>query len=164
MRQLGKLLIFLDPTKKGVIYPTDMIVDPINDYLLKTRYNIVVHWLGATILRYTGEFGEYNSTSLGSAGNVGENKWGAFAVRLEMGVDNDPEIVPAAGNAAGYATEALALAAIGDEEALDQYVRVGSFTVLSSADNIWIAGTDAFAGGDTGNPAQTTNFYIRQEE
>ena len=57
----------------------------------------------------------------------------------------------------GYATEALAIAALPARTATNWYL--GYVTMRADAGAVWIAGTDAFAGGTTGNQAQTTNYY-----
>jgi hypothetical protein len=93
--------------------------------------------------------------AFGALGTVPASKWALISVeRVAAGTVS---FVSAAANySTGYATEALALAAIPAITA--NKVRVGYITILASA-STWIAGTDALAGGTGGNPATTTNYY-----
>jgi hypothetical protein len=94
-------------------------------------------------------------TALGALGQIAANTWGVVLVELS----STPAFVfTAAFNAgAGYASEALAIAALPARTATRHYV--GYITVQADAGAVWIAGTDALAGGATGNQAQTTNYY-----
>ena len=93
--------------------------------------------------------------ALGADGTIPANLWGSILVEL----DSTPAFVftPATGNDTGYATEALAIAGLPARTATRWYV--GYITVRADAAFAWIAGTDALAGGTTGNQAQTTNYY-----
>lgn len=66
-------------------------------------------------------------------------------------------VAPAALNTTGYATEALAIAAL--PARITAKARLGYITVQAQSGNDWIGATDALAGGTTGNEAQTTNYY-----
>jgi len=57
----------------------------------------------------------------------------------------------------GYATEALAIAALPAQTA--DKVRIGYITVLTEVGSPFVFGTDAFEGGAAGNPASVTNYY-----
>ena len=94
-------------------------------------------------------------TALGALGQIAANTWGIVLVELS----STPTMTfTAAFNAgSGYATETLAIAALPARTATRWYV--GYFTVQADAGAVWIAGTDALAGGTTGNQAQTTNYY-----
>lgn len=96
--------------------------------------------------------------ALGALGTIPNGTWGLIvAERVAAGTTT---FVSAAANyTTGYATEALALAAMPAQTAAK--VVVGWVTVQSTAQAAgWIAGTDAFAGGTGGtNPAANTNYY-----
>lgn len=93
--------------------------------------------------------------AFGSLGTIPASTWGI--ITLERVAANTTTFVSGAANyTTGYATEALALAAIPAISA--NKVRVGYLTVLASA-STWVAGTDALAGGTGGNPATTTTYY-----
>lgn len=81
--------------------------------------------------------------------------WGSYA--MDIVAAGTITITPAALNTSGYATEALAIAAVPFRVAGS--ARMGSFTVQSQAAHNWTAATDALAGGASGSPAQTTNYY-----
>lgn len=93
--------------------------------------------------------------AFGALGTIPASKWGLISVeRVAAGTTT---FVSAAANyTTGYATEALAIAAMPAITA--NKVQVGYVTILASA-STWVAGTDALAGGTGGNPATTTNYY-----
>lgn len=94
-------------------------------------------------------------TAVGALGQIAANTWGIILVELNSSA---ALVFTAAFNAgSGYATEALAIAALPARTATRWYV--GYVTVRADAGAVWIAGTDAFATGTTGNQAQTTNYY-----
>lgn len=92
-------------------------------------------------------------TAIG-AQTVPASLWALYA--LDIATGGGITVTPAAGNATGYATEALAIAAA--PARVTAKARMGYITVLASA-STWIAATDALAGGVSGNPATTTNYY-----
>ena len=94
-------------------------------------------------------------TAVGALGQIAIGTWGIILVELNSSA---ALVFTAAFNAgAGYATEALAIAALPARTATRWYV--GYVTMRADGGAVWIAGTDAFAGGSTGNQAQTTNYY-----
>ena len=62
----------------------------------------------------------------------------------------------AANYTTGYSTEALAIAAAPAKTA--SKARIGYLTILASSSGFVFA-TDSLAGGASGNPATTTNYY-----
>ncbi len=89
------------------------------------------------------------------AETVTADKWALY--RLSDSIADSITVTPAAGNVAGYATEALAIAAIPATPAGE--VDMGYFTVLTASGLAWVADTDALEGGAAGNPASETNYY-----
>lgn len=89
-----------------------------------------------------------------TAQTVPASLWALYA--LDMVTGGTISVAPAALNTTGYATEALAIAAL--PARITAKARLGYITVLASA-STWIGATDALAGGATGNPATTTNYY-----
>lgn len=89
-----------------------------------------------------------------TAQTVPASLWASYA--LDIVAAGTITVSPAALNTTGYATEALAIAAV--PARLTAQARMGYYTVLASA-STWIGATDALAGGSTGNPATTTNYY-----
>lgn len=92
-------------------------------------------------------------TAIG-AQTVPANKWACY--RLSIDSSLTITVTPAADNTTGYDEEADAIAAQPALPANSQ--SMGRVTVRAQAGNPWIAGTDALAGGVSGNPAQTTNY------
>jgi hypothetical protein len=93
--------------------------------------------------------------AFGALGTIPASTWGIIAIdRVAAGTTTF--VSGAANYTTGYATEALAIAAVPAKTAAK--ARVGYVTVLASA-STWVAGTDALAGGTGGNPATTTNYY-----
>lgn len=93
--------------------------------------------------------------AFGALGTIPASTWGIIAIdRVAAGTTTF--VSGAANYTTGYATEALAIAAVPAKTAAK--ARVGYVTVLASA-STWVAGTDALAGGTGGNPATSTNYY-----
>ena len=94
-------------------------------------------------------------TTIG-AQTVPINTWALYL--LSISAAGSITVTPAAANATtGYASEALAIAAMPVMPAGN--ARMGYITVLTKSGTTWIAGTDALAGGSSGNVATTTNYY-----
>lgn len=93
-------------------------------------------------------------TAIG-AQTVTADKWALY--RLSIQANGTITITPAAANVAGYASEALAKAAIPALPANE--ADMGYFTVKTATGLAWIAATDALAGGTSGNEASITNYY-----
>lgn len=93
--------------------------------------------------------------AFGALGTIPEATWGIIGVERVLagtttftsGTDN---------YTTGYATEALAIAALPAQTA--DKVLIGYVTILAGTGG-WVAGTDALAGGTGGTPATTTNYY-----
>jgi hypothetical protein len=82
------------------------------------------------------------------------NLWGIIGIdAVAAGTISN---VGVAGNATGYATEALAIAAAPAKTA--NKARIGYITVQAGVTD-WVANTDALAGGTGGTPAAATNYY-----
>jgi hypothetical protein len=93
--------------------------------------------------------------AFGALGTIPASLWGLIAV--ERVADATTSFTSAAANyTTGYATEALAIAALPAQSA--NKVQTGYITILASA-STWIAGTDGLALGSGGNVATSTNFY-----
>ena len=94
--------------------------------------------------------------AFGALGTIPTTKWGLIA--LERVAAGTTSFVSAAANyTTGYATEALAVAAMPARSA--NKAVTGYVTIYASHASGWVAGTDALAGGTGGNPAGTTNYY-----
>ena len=94
-------------------------------------------------------------TAFGALGTIPASTWGIIALDI-IAAGTVTFASGAANYTAGYATEALALAAAPVRIAAK--ARLGYVTILATS-STWIAGTDALAGGSSGNPATTTNYY-----
>lgn len=99
------------------------------------------------------------SWDTGTTAVIAANKWG-IAVLLHTG--SATALVWAA-DAMSYATEALAIAALGKISTLipstTNPVAMGYVTVQTGADVTWTAGTDALETGTGGTPSADTNYY-----
>ncbi len=96
--------------------------------------------------------------AIGAIGTTAADKWGIFAA--DAVAAGTISFVWATGSTAGFATEALAIAAAAAQltKTADK-ARIGYVTILTGSGVAWVAGTDALAGGTGGNPATTTNYY-----
>lgn len=94
--------------------------------------------------------------AFGALGTIPQNKYGLIV--LERIANGTTSFVSAAANyTTGYATEALAIAAMPANSA--NKAVVGYLTVMSTNAAGWVAGTDALEGGSGGNPADFTEYY-----
>lgn len=93
--------------------------------------------------------------AFGALGTIPTATWGLIA--LERIANGTTSFLSAADNySTGYASEALAIAAIPAQSA--DKAMTGFVTILAASPG-WVAGTDALAGGTGGTPATTTNYY-----
>lgn len=95
-------------------------------------------------------------TALTQTDVVVANRWGIFAIDV-VAAGTVSTLGGATNASPSYATEAAALAAAPARIATK--ARLGYITVQAAAAHTWTAGTDALAGGSSGTPAQTTNYY-----
>lgn len=90
----------------------------------------------------------------GTTGTIKALLWGLFTIeRVAAGTTT---FVGASGNSTGFATEALAIAAMPAITA--SKARVAYVTLVAGASD-WTPGTDGLAGGSGGTVATTTNYY-----
>lgn len=107
--------------------------------------------LGVPVVKAVSDAG----TAFGSLGTIPASTWGIIA--LDVVAAGTVTFVSGAANySTGYATEALAIAA--NPPQTTAKARMGYVTILASA-STFVVGTDALAGGSSGNPATTTNYY-----
>lgn len=93
--------------------------------------------------------------AFGALGTIPASTWGIVAVDA-VAAGTISFVSGAANYTTGYASEALAIAAAPAKTA--NKARIGYLTVLASASGFVFA-TDSLAGGASGNPATTTNYY-----
>lgn len=91
----------------------------------------------------------------GALGTIPAATWGVIAAE-RVAAGTTTFISGAANYTTGYASEALAIAALPAQSA--DKVIVGYVTILAGAGG-WVAATSALAGGTGGTPATTTNYY-----
>lgn len=94
-------------------------------------------------------------TAFGALGTIPASKWGIIALDV-VAAGTVTFRSGAANYTTGYDTEAAAIAAL--PARLTVKAHMGYVTILASA-STWVTGTDALAGGSSGNPATTTNYY-----
>jgi hypothetical protein len=93
----------------------------------------------------------------GAIGTVGAARWAAISLQASAAAAVTVQSAPL-NYAAGYASEAAALAAMAALASSAGTVRFAVVAVLASGAG-FVFDTDAFAGGAGGNPATTTNYY-----
>lgn len=95
----------------------------------------------------------------GTTATFPTTKWGIFKVS----VDTSGALTAtwATNDSAGYATEALAIAALPDTPSGE--LCIGYVTVQAHATGQFLAGTDALQGGSGGDPSADTNYYNTQD-
>lgn len=94
-------------------------------------------------------------TAFGALGTIPASTWGIIALDV-VAAGTVTFRSGAANYTTGYATEAAAIAAL--PARLTVKPTIGYVTILASA-STFVVGTDALAGGSSGNPATTTNYY-----
>jgi len=112
---------------------------------------VLMSILGVPVVKAVDDAG----TTFGALGTIPASTWGVIALDVVAA----GTVTFASGTAnytTGYATEALAIAALPPQVTVK--ARMGYVTILASASG-WVAATDALAGGSSGNPATTTNYY-----
>ena len=90
-------------------------------------------------------------------GTIPMDQWGVFGVSIKASPTLITVTAGAANFTTGYASEAAAIAALPATPS-GQW-SMGYFTVKTGAGVTFVDGTDALAGGASGNPASTTNYY-----
>lgn len=91
-----------------------------------------------------------------AAGTIPQDKWGIYRYSIATGGTIN-STAGAANFGAGYATEALAIAALPSVPASEW--NMGYVTVQTKVGSAFIGGTDALFGGASGNVANATNYY-----
>lgn len=91
-----------------------------------------------------------------AAGTIPTNTWGVYLFSINA-AGTIACTAGAANFTTGYASEALALAALPATPA-DQ-ASMGHVTVLTAVGSPFVGGTDALEGGAGGNPSSDTNYY-----
>lgn len=90
----------------------------------------------------------------GTTATIATTKWGA--ARLSVNSSGTAVVTWFTNAGAGYASEALAIAAITAAAATDTVL---GYITVQAAGSTWTAGTDALQSGTGGTPATTTNYY-----
>lgn len=94
-------------------------------------------------------------TTFGALGTIPTATWGIIALDV-VAAGTITFRSGAANYTTGYATEALAIAALPARITVKS--QIGYITILAASPG-WVAATDALAGGSSGAPATTTNYY-----
>ena len=126
-----------------------------NDVRLANTAFTYTYLAGASIGQQATFAANAVGTAIGALGTITNGLWASILV--ELNTSTGALVFTAGGTFTGHATEALAIAALPSRTVTNWYV--GYVTVRADAVFNWVAGTDAFAGGATGNQAQTTNYY-----
>ena len=101
-------------------------------------------------------FSALSNQSFGALGTVPADTWALVAFD-QVGAGTVTLVSAAANYTTGYATEALAIAAIPAVTAAN--ARTAYLTLKTKAATAFIFATDSLAGGATGNVASVTNYY-----
>jgi hypothetical protein len=151
--QYGLLLAEVDEIRTrmsgtGLISAPGLVIGSTDDQIANVAFNFHVAglaYIAAAVAAGTAP----------TAQTVTADKWALY--RLSVSISDAKTVTPAAGNVAGYATEALAIAALPATPAGE--ADMGYVTVKTKAATAWIGATDALEGGAAGNPASETNYY-----
>jgi len=95
----------------------------------------------------------------GTTANIAADKWG-IAILTHDGTTATVTWAQAS-TAMAYASEALAIAALGTGNLIPAsgFASLGYVTVKTASGDTWTAGTDALEGGTGGNASSDTNYY-----
>jgi hypothetical protein len=98
-------------------------------------------------------------TAFGALGTIPTSKWGLIAVFIN-GAGTFSFTSAPSNYTSGYSSESAAIGDLAKMTPTTGLCFVGYLTVKSSSNAAgWVTGTDALAGGSTGNPAAATNYY-----
>lgn len=138
----GTLIDYETPTVHLSIgsTPTSVATDAFNYLIAGTRYSKTAVAAGTAL----------------PAGTIPADQWGVYRVTVNAG-GTIAVTAGAANYTTGYATEALAIAAV--PSVANTLWNVGYFTVKTAAGLAFVANTDALQGGVGGNPSSDTNYY-----
>lgn len=127
-----------------------------------TRFSSTAFIYSANGVTNINKAADTTGTALGALGTIPADKWGIL-VNLIDSVGTKSTLSGPANYVQGYATEAAAIADLAKiyptATASGGLCMYGYLTVKTMSGQPWIAGTDAFAGGTTGNEASATNYY-----
>jgi hypothetical protein len=116
-----------------------------------TNGNAFSYCIAGTLYSQAGS----QSFDTGSAATFPAATWGIAL--LSLNAAGTETVTWATNSGAGYASEALAIAALPATPA--DHCPLGYATVLAHASNSFTAGTDALQGGTGGHPSADTNYY-----
>ncbi len=141
------------PIKSGPIDPITLARGSTDRNVSSTAFQYQIDTAGTTTAY--GKAAVTAGTAL-SAGTIPINQWGAYLLSINAAGTIAVTGAPANGTT-GYATEAAAIAAL---PALPVgSALMGYVTVKTAVGTTFVAGTDALAGGASGNVASATNYY-----
>ena len=137
----GALIDYNTPTVHLSIgsTPTSVATDAFSYLIAGTRYTKAAVVAGTAL----------------PAGTIPADQWGVYRVTINA-AGTLAVTAGAANYTTGYATEALALAAV--PSVANTLWNVGHFTVKTAAGLAFVANTDALEGGVGGNPSSDTNY------
>jgi hypothetical protein len=140
--------------QNGVLIPTVFSAGS-NDYALQTTaftYN-TAGAVGVAKAAVTA------GTDFGALGTIPTSKWGLIAVFIN-GAGTFSFTSAPSNYTSGYNSEDAAKGDLAKMLPTLGLCYVGYLTIKSSSNAAgWVTGTDALAGGSTGNPAAATNYY-----
>ena len=138
----GTLIDYETPTVHLSIgsTPTSVATDAFSYLIAGTRYTKTAVVAGTAL----------------PAGTIPADQWGVYRVTVNAG-GTIAVTAGAANYTTGYATEALAIAAV--PSVANTLWNVGYFTVKTAVGFSFIANTSALEGGIGGNPSSDTNYY-----
>lgn len=97
-------------------------------------------------------------TAFGALGTIPEDQWGLI-VGLINGAGTITYLSAPSNYTTGYQTEAQAIGDLNKIFPDDGLCMFGYVTIKTESGSAFIVGTDALAGGASGNPASATNYY-----
>lgn len=97
-------------------------------------------------------------TALGALGTIPADQWGIIVAYINS-LGTLSYLSGGNNYSSGYGSEAQAILALGSTYPTAGLCQLGYITVKTGSGLAWIAGTDALAGGTTGNEASATNYY-----
>lgn len=97
-------------------------------------------------------------TAFGALGTIPQGKWGLIVAYIDAAGTVSFQSAPS-NYTTGYAGEADAIADLVNTTVPTGKCRLGYVTIKTASAHAWIAGTDALAGGSSGNPASVTHYF-----
>jgi hypothetical protein len=122
-----------------------------------TRFSTTAFTYSANGLTNIPRAADTTGVAIGLTGTIPASTWGAIIGYID-GAGTKTCFAAPLSFSSGYANETAAKADVINAQVPANKCQLGVVTIKASSSG-WVTGTDALAGGASGNPASVTNYY-----